>query len=97
MLTFGFLGEIKMLSIFTSFISGFIFLCLAFYTIFINYVNENSKSLSLLISSFIIWSLYGVAFVFPFEKNVMYNILDIFSKNINSLLLVSYMIFVSIS
>jgi bacteriorhodopsin len=33
--------------------------------------------------TFIVWSLYGVAFLLPWEKkNVAYNILDVFSKNV---------------
>ena len=38
-----------------------------------------------------VWSLYGVAAVLPYEpKNIMYNLLDIVSKNVYGLLLFVY-------
>ena len=38
-----------------------------------------------------VWSLYGVAAVLPYEpKNVMYNLLDVVSKNVYGLLLFVY-------
>ena len=38
---------------------------------------------------FLIWSLYGLAALLPYiYKNVMYNILDLFSKNLFGLILV---------
>ena len=95
MLIFGLLGELQILPVLVSFLIGMLFLCSVFYIIFNNYVKNNEKNMLLLTFTFIIWSLYGVAFLLPFEKkNIMYNILDIFSKNINGLLLVSYMLYV---
>lgn len=95
MLFVGLLGELKKIPLIPSFVYGMIFLCAAYYTMYINYVDGNTKNLWLLVITFIVWSLYGIAFLLPYEnKNIMYNILDIFSKNINGLLLVSYMAYV---
>lgn len=95
MLFVGLLGELKKIPLFTSFLFGMLFLCASFYTMYIKYVEGNTKNLWLLLVTFIVWSLYGVAFLLPYEKkNIMYNILDIFSKNINGLLLVAFMTYV---
>lgn len=40
---------------------------------------------------FVVWSLYGFAAILPFiYKNIMYNVLDLFSKNVFGLFLVFY-------
>ena len=94
MLIFGFLGEIKFLNKNVSFIFGFIFFFLSYYLIFSNYVNNNINNLFLFIINFILWSLYGIAYLFTYKnKNISYNILDIFSKNLNGLFLFFYIIY----
>ena len=94
MLIFGFLGEIKLLNKKLSFIFGFIFFFLSYYLIFSNYVNNNINNLFLFIINFILWSLYGIAYLFTYKnKNISYNILDIFSKNLNGLFLFFYIIY----
>lgn len=94
MLIFGFLGEIKLLNKNVSFIFGFIFFFLSYYLIFSNYVNNNINNLFLFIINFILWSLYGIAYLFTYKnKNISYNILDIFSKNLNGLFLFFYIIY----
>ena len=94
MLIFGFLGEIKLLNKKLSFIFGFIFFFLSYYLIFSNYVNNNINNTFLFIINFVLWSLYGIAYLFTYKnKNISYNILDIFSKNLNGLFLFFYIIY----
>lgn len=96
MLFIGLLGEIQILPTLISFGIASVFLCLVFYNLYINYVNNNERNSNLLLITFIVWSLYGVAFLLPYhKKNIMYNILDIFSKNVNGLFLVLFMLYIS--
>lgn len=85
MLLFGFLGETDMISKIASNPAGFVFFLLAFENIYTNYAysnDSNNKNKILFNLLFVIWALYGVAALFPVvEKNISYNILDIFSKN----------------
>jgi len=85
MLLFGFLGEIKKIYKSISIIFGFIFLFATFYLIYDKYVGDKLLNKLLFFSMLFIWILYGIAFLLPYsKKNTMYNILDIFSKNIYS-------------
>ncbi len=96
MLIFGFLGEIEVLSKYTSFFFGSLFFVLSFKYIFDNYVDNDETNKIVFYVNLIIWSLYGVAFLLPYsQKNVMYNILDIFSKNMNGLLLFLFIIYIN--
>ena len=82
MLLFGFLGERKYITRVNGFILGTIAFLYSFYVIYNEFVGENTINNILFFIMFIIWSLYGVAYLFPYvTKNTMYNILDIFSKN----------------
>ena len=81
MLLFGYLGEIKKLTLNTAIPIGFIFFGLSFDEIFTNYVTTQEAS-KLFYFLFFVWSLYGVAAVLSTNaKNLMYNLLDIVSKN----------------
>jgi bacteriorhodopsin len=52
---------------------------------------EDVLSVSLWGSMFFVWSLYGVAALFPYtQKNVAYNVLDIISKNFYGVFLFVY-------
>ena len=96
MLIFGFLGEINILSRNISFILGFIFFFLSFYFMFINFVGNNTINLIIFFTNFLIWSVYGIAYMFNYNnKNITYNILDIFSKNVNGLFLFLFLLFLS--
>jgi bacteriorhodopsin len=86
MLLFGFLGERKYITRVNGFILGTIAFLYSFYVIYNEFVGENIINNILFFTMFIIWSLYGVAYLFPYvTKNTMYNILDIFSKNFYAL------------
>lgn len=91
MLVFGYLHEVGLLSLFTSNTIGFIFFFASFYKLYELAVLSPSN-MNIFWIMFGIWSLYGVAAMFPnITKNTMYNILDIFSKNFYGLYL-SYVV-----
>ena len=82
MLLAGFLGERNIISRINGFIFGTIAFIYSFYIIYIEFVGKNTINNILFFTMFSIWSLYGIAYLFPYvSKNTMYNILDIFSKN----------------
>ena len=85
MLMFGYLGEINVINKFIGIPIGFVFFFLSFEIIYRRYAftqktTRTNKILFIFLIS--IWSLYGVAAMFPtLEKNLGYNVLDILSKN----------------
>ena len=82
MLVFGYLGETKALPRNPSIFIGFIFFGLSFKEIWENFGYKTVKSRRLFYFLLIIWGFYGIAAMFPLlEKNIMYNGLDIISKN----------------
>jgi bacteriorhodopsin len=82
MLLFGYLGEINLIDIKYTTPIGFIFFAYVFKLLYSNYAVKSNQGLKLYWPMFIIWSLYGVVSVFDFDnKNISYNILDIFAKN----------------
>ena len=81
MLLFGFLGEIGTLALYISVSIGFIFFYFSFMIIH-KYANKTEKGKKFGKLFTILWGLYGVAAVLPLnEKNISYNVLDVFSKN----------------
>ena len=79
MLFFGFLGEKRIISKNMAFLGGTLFFILSFKIIYDNYVNNNETNKIIFYMNFIVWSFYGLAFLLSYSnKNVMYNILDIF-------------------
>ena len=85
MLLFGFLGETNILPKYIAIPTGFYFFIKSFYIIYEDYAYvKNTTPINKLLFNymFFIWALYGVAALFPLlQKNISYNILDIFSKN----------------
>ena len=85
MLLFGYLAETNSINKYIGNVAGFFFFGLSFYTIYSNYAYTNNTTTTnqILFNLMLgIWSLYGVAALFPtIMKNVRYNILDLFSKN----------------
>ena len=82
MLVFGYLGEKNILDKKSSIIIGFVFFFATFKYIYDKYVKDNDTNKKLFYFVFIVWSLYGVAAMFPaVAKNISYNFLDIVSKN----------------
>ena len=88
MLLFGFLAEIKIISRVVGFLLGTSAFAYSFYLIYDEFVGENIINKGLFYFMFIVWGLYGVAFLFPYvTKNISYNFLDIISKNFYGLFL----------
>jgi len=82
MLLFGYLNEINYIDKTTGFILGNIFFYLSFKNIYKYYAKKSKKGRNVYYILLIIWSLYGFAYLLNSKwKNIIYNILDIFSKN----------------
>lgn len=81
MLLCGFLGETKKINMHLGIFVGFIFFGLLFKNIYENYTTTEG-AMHLYTFLIIVWSLYGVAAMMSTNlKNLIYNILDIISKN----------------
>ena len=90
-LSFGVLGEKKKISRTTAFLSGSVAFIYSFYLIHKNFVNDLLLNKQIFWFNFILWALYGVSYTFYYKnQNIAYNILDIFSKNLNGLLIFGY-------
>ena len=82
MLMFGYLGETGVMDKKIAIPLGFVFFFLSFKLIYEEYAVHSKLGKLLFKVLFTIWILYGVAALMPGrEKNISYNILDIFSKN----------------
>lgn len=79
MLIAGYLGEIGYISKTTSVIIGTIALFITFRTIDRDMDASQNAIFKPIVA---VWGLYGLAFMLPVhEKNIMYNMLDVVSKN----------------
>jgi len=88
MLFFGYLSEIGKMDARISTPLGFIPFFLMFYVIYDNYAKYSSIGIQTFYYFIIVWGLYGVAALMKYTtKNIMYNILDLFSKNFFALFL----------
>ena len=88
MLFFGYLSEIGKMDARISTPLGFIPFSLMFYLIYDHYAKYTSVGVTTFYYIVFIWGLYGVAALLSYTaKNVMYNILDLFSKNFFALFL----------
>ena len=90
MLLFGYLGDINVISKFNSLWIGFVFFALVFYEIYVVFIKDKNIKINnnLYIFVFIIWSLYGCVAMIPgIKKDIIYNILDVISKNFYALFL----------
>jgi bacteriorhodopsin len=96
MLLFGYLGEIGVISLVAGVAIGFIPFITYFYLIYERFIRTstlpNNTSLQIYAYFLVFWSLYGIVAVLPYTlKNMIYNVLDLFSKNLFGLFL-SYLI-----
>ena len=79
MLTFGYMGECKVMNYIVANILGFIPFIIMLYIIWKNYCNQSNIHVFIIFS--IIWSMYGIVYYFDSNsKNISYNILDIITK-----------------
>jgi bacteriorhodopsin len=91
MLLFGLAGELNYVDYNTAIIAGFIPFIYYFKIIYDKYLIDNTDVYKTRIYWFflIIWMIYGIVAILPYEqKNIAYNILDLFSKNLFSVYLV---------
>lgn len=94
MLILGYLGELNIISKISAFFWGTALLCYAFYYIYVNFVQDQTVNKGLFWFNFILWSGYGIAYLLSHEnKNNMYNVLDVFAKNINALFVLLFIMF----
>ena len=95
MLLFGYLGELKKISLFTSVFGGFIPFFMMFYIIYENFAKYTDLGTALFWYFVVVWGLYGVAAGLSYTlKNISYNILDLFAKNFFGLFL-AYLLYSS--
>jgi len=93
MLWFGYLQEINLLSMTWSSLLGYAGLLGSFGILYTQFVSKTPQQQGLFWFMVSTWSLYGVAAWFPSkEKNIGYNVLDVFAKNFYGVFL-SYLIF----
>jgi bacteriorhodopsin len=91
MMLFGLAGELNYINYNTSIMIGFIPFVYYFKLIYDKYLSNNTdkNKLKLYCVFLILWTLYGVVAFLPYEqKNIAYNIIDLFSKNLFSVFLV---------
>jgi bacteriorhodopsin len=91
MMLFGLAGELNYINYNTSIMIGFIPFVYYFKLIYDKYLSNNTDKdkLKLYCVFLILWTLYGVVAFLPYEqKNIAYNIIDLFSKNLFSVFLV---------
>lgn len=82
MLLFGYMGETGNLTKIDGFLLGTISFLISFYVIYQNYAIKSRLGYQLFTILFIIWSIYGFAYLLkPIYKNIAFNILDIIAKN----------------
>ena len=79
MLTFGYMGEAKVMNYILANILGYIPFIIMLYMIWKNYCNQSNIYIFIVFS--IVWSMYGIVYYFDNNsKNISYNILDIIAK-----------------
>jgi bacteriorhodopsin len=91
MLVFGLLGEFRIIHYVAATFIGFIPFLYYYYMLHKEYIKEDTSKdkIYLFWFFFVVWSLYGIAAWMPYAwKNTMYNILDLFAKNVFGIFLV---------
>jgi bacteriorhodopsin len=87
MLTAGYFGEKGIMNRYISTTIGFIAFYGVFVTIYKEFVRETNHPLFFIV--FAVWSVYGIAYLFPDNvKNITFNVLDLFAKNLFGVYLV---------
>ena len=82
MLAFGYLGETGIIDRYTAVALGTACFARSFYVLYTEFAEKSVIGKQLYAILFVIWGLYGVAFLTPVvQKNIGYNILDIIAKN----------------
>jgi hypothetical protein len=88
------MGELGKLSAKISTFFGFIPFVIMFYIIYQKYAQYTSIGITTFYYFVSVWGLYGIAALMNYQnKNIMYNVLDLFSKNFFALFLAYLLIF----
>jgi hypothetical protein len=83
MLLFGYLGETGRLNHTLATLLGFIPFLFYFFLIYIYFAKWTEQGKTIFWLFFGIWTVYGIASLMNYRvKNIMYNILDLFAKNL---------------
>ena len=91
MLLLGFLAETSVINNYVGITLGFLPFAYIFKILYSEYAKHTVLATQLFYAFFGIWGLYGVGAVLPFEqKNIAYNILDLFSNYFYGLFLYFY-------
>lgn len=94
MLYYGYMSETGEMETKSAVFLGFIPFILMFYVIYERYAKHTSIGTKTFIFFTVVWGLYGLAALMSYKvKNVMYNILDLFSKNFFALFLAYMVVF----
>jgi hypothetical protein len=94
MLLTGLLGEINIINKLTALFLGTLSLFISFYLIYMNFVGDTLLNKSIFWFNFTLWSFYGIGYMLNnTNKNITYNILDIFAKNINGIMILFYILY----
>ena len=97
MLIAGYLGETTRLSHYAGLFIGLLFFVFQFYIMYDEFAKKSSFGINFFTTFVIIWLLYALAYTMNVEtKNVMYNLLDLVSKNAFGLYLMYRLSLVSI-
>jgi len=82
MLAFGYWTELRSFSTTVGTALGFVPFFLMFYLVYDNFARHTTLGIKAFWAFSFVWGLYGVAALLKYKvKNIMYNILDLFSKN----------------
>jgi bacteriorhodopsin len=91
MLLLGFLAETSLIDKYVGVTLGFLPFAYIFKILYSEYAKHTVLASQLFYAFFGIWGLYGVGAMLSFEnKNTLYNILDLFSKNFYGIFLYLY-------
>jgi hypothetical protein len=94
MLLFGYLGEMKVISMVTANILGFIPFIIYFWLIYENFAKDFALGRQTFVVFAGLWLLYGVAAFFPYYlKNSCFNILDLFAKNFFGIFIAAFIMY----
>ena len=88
MLFFGYISELGKMDVKLSTFLGFIPFFIMFYIIYEKYSKHSQIGINTFFYFVVVWGMYGVAALMNYDvKNIMYNFLDLFSKNFFALYL----------
>lgn len=83
MLLFGILGETNVISRLAATVGGFACMVVSFGIVYTQFAVKSTMGKQLFAYIAVLWALYGIVYLWPdYQKNVGYNIIDVFAKNL---------------